>query len=226
MSAMVTAATYYPYIAIIGDIKDSRKLEHRGKTQQKFTRTLERLNQVYQKDLAAKFTVSMGDAFQGLLKDASHLMVMLFELELDLAPIELRIGIGLGDIETEINPENSLLNDGSCYHRARAMIEWIEKSEKQYEQRHSNILLSTGGQAVHYEKLINTIFSLESVIKTKWTERQKEIIRTYLANEKNQYMTAKALNIGQSSVNKALKSTDFYTFNHSLDTLQNVLNEL
>ncbi len=226
MFSMSTATTYYPYIAVIGDIKDSRNLGHRKANQQKFTKTLARLNHVYQKDIAAQFTVSMGDAFQGLLKDASHLMVMLFELELSLAPIELRIGIGLGDIETELNTESSLLNDGSSYHRARAMIEQIERSEKQYEQCYSNILLSTGGQAVHYEKLINTIFSLESVIKTKWTERQKEIIRTYLANEKNQYMTAEALNIGQSSVNKALNSAEFYTFNNSLITLQNVINEL
>lgn len=226
MFVISTAATRYPYIAIIGDIKDSRKLEHRKTSQQKFTRTLEQLNQVYQKDLAAQFTISMGDAFQGLLKDASHLMVMLFELELNLAPIELRIGIGLGDIETQLNSENSLLNDGSCYHRARAMIEQIEKSEKQYEQASSNILLSTGGQAVHYEKLINTVFSLESAIKMKWTERQKEIIRVYLANGKNQYATAEALNIGQSSINKALNSADFYTFNHSLITLQDVINEL
>jgi len=223
---MSTVATHFPYIAVIGDIKDSRNLENRKASQQKFSGTLEKLNQEYQKDLAAKFTVSMGDAFQGLLKDASHLMVMLLELELNLAPIELRIGIGLGNIETQLNSENSLLNDGSCYHRARAMIEWIEKSEKQYEQPSSNILLSTGGEAVHYEKLINAIFSLESAIKRKWTERQKEIVRIYLANEKNQYATAKALNIGQSSVNKALNSTDFYTFNHSLITLQDVINEL
>lgn len=39
-------------------------------------------------------------------------------------------------------------------------------------------------------------------------------------------MTAEALNIGQSSVNKALNSAEFYTFNNSLITLQNVINEL
>lgn len=223
---MGEVATNYPYIAIIGDIKDSRKMKQRKASQLHFTEVLERLNQTYQKDLAAKFTISMGDSFQGLLKDKSHLINILFELELSIAPIELRMGIGLGEVETEINPENSLLNDGSCYHRARAMIELIEKSEKQYAQSSSNILLAADSQDAHYEELINTVFALETALKTKWTERQKEIIRMYLANGKNQYRTAKALDIGQSSVNKALNSTDFYTFSHSLNTIQDAINQL
>lgn len=223
---MVNDVTRYPYIAIIGDIKDSRKLKQRKASQLRFNEVLGWLNQTYQEDLAAKFTISMGDSFQGLLKDKNHLISMLFELELNLAPMELRMGIGLGDVETEINSDNSLLNDGSCYHRARAMIELIEKSEKQYAQSSSNILLAAGSQVPHYEKLINTIFALETALKTKWTERQKEIIRIYLANGKNQYRTAKVLDIGQSSVNKALNSTDFYTFSHSLSTIQDTINQL
>ncbi|MDN6639918.1 MAG: SatD family protein [Tetragenococcus sp.] len=223
---MVNDETRYPYIAIIGDIKDSRKLKQRETSQIRFTEALDQLNQTYQKDLAAKFTISMGDSFQGLLKNKNPLINMLFELELNLAPIELRMGVGLGDVETEIDPDNSLLNDGTCYHRARAMIELTEQNEKQYGQSRSNILLAMDGEDAYYEELINTVFALETALKTKWTKRQKEIIRTYLANEKNQYKTAKALDIGQSSVNKALKSADFYTFNHSLSTIQDVINQL
>jgi len=219
--------TEYPYIAIIGDIKDSKKLKHRKSSQLYFSEVLDQLNQEYKQDLAAKFTVSMGDAFQGLLKDSSHLMTLLFQLELKMAPIEVRMGIGLGEVETKIHPENSLLIDGSCYHRARSMIEQIEKSEKQYAKSKSNILLSTGGgKNTHYEQLINTVFALQTSLKTNWTERQKQIIKVYLENEKNQYKSAKALDIGQSSVNKALGSTDFYTFSHSLAVVQDVLDQL
>lgn len=224
---MSKAASKYPYVAIIGDIKDSRKLKHRETSQLHFAEVLEQLNQEYQKDLAAKFTISMGDAFQGLLKDTSHLLSILFQIELKLAPMEVRMGVGLGDVETQINPDNSLVNDGSCYHRARAMIEQIEKSEKQYTQSKSNILLSTGGgKNVHCEQLINTIFSLQTSLKTSWTQRQKQIIQVYLENENNQYASAKELGIGQSSVNKALSSTSFYSFSHSLDTVQDILNQL
>ncbi|AYW50399.1 hypothetical protein C7H83_07980 [Tetragenococcus halophilus] len=223
---MTSSRSNYPYIAVIGDIKDSRKIKDRKNSQTHFAKVLERLNQIYQKDLAAKFTISMGDSFQVLLKNSDYLMDMLFTLELDLMPMEVRIGIGLGDVETEVDPENSLVIDGSCYHRARAMIESIEKSEKQYAQSKSNILLSTGGEIPYQEQVINTIFALETALKTGWTQRQKQIVRAYLANGRNQYAAAKALDIGQSSVNKTLNSTNFYTFDHSLATLQDLIDQL
>ncbi|MCF1685821.1 SatD family protein [Tetragenococcus halophilus] len=223
---MTNPRTHYPYIAVIGDIKDSKKLEDRKTSQIQFAEVLEGLNQTYQKDLAAKFTISMGDSFQVLLKSGDSLMDMLFSLELDLMPMEIRIGIGLGSVDTEVDPENSLVIDGSCYHRARAMIESIEKSEKQYAQSKSNILLSTGNEIPCQEQVINTIFALETALKTGWTQRQKQIIHAYLANGRNQYATAKALDIGQSSVNKALNSTNFYTFDHSLTTLQDLIDQL
>ncbi len=223
---MTNPRTHYPYIAVIGDIKDSKKLEDRKTSQIQFAEVLEGLNQTYQKDLAAKFTISMGDSFQVLLKSGDSLMDMLFKLELELMPMEIRVGIGLGSVDTEVDPENSLVIDGSCYHRARAMIESIEKSEKQYAQSKSNILLSTGDEIPCQEQVINTIFALETALKTEWTQRQKQIIHAYLANGRNQYATAKALDIGQSSVNKTLNSTNFYTFDHSLTTLQDLIDQL
>lgn len=218
--------TEFLYVAIIGDIKKSRSLSERKDFQEHFFNVLNDINKNYQADLAAPFTIAMGDAFQGLLAEKKHLLEILWQLEEELLPVELRMGIGLGNLSTQLHPENSLLNDGSCYHRARLMIEMIEESEQQYTKNKSKVLLSTGGELPEYEKLINTVFSLQTVIKKKWTKRQKEIILAYLKNQKNQYQTAHALSITQSSVNKALNKADFYNFEYSQRTLQEVIDKL
>lgn len=217
--------TNFPYIAIIGDIRHSRSLKERSDFQQHFSRVLAEINRLYAADLAAPFTITMGDAFQGLLQRKQHLLTILWQIESQLTPVEVRMGVGFGAVNTQIHPENSLLNDGSSYHRARNMIDQIETSEKQYMKNKSNILLSTGENLPEYEQLINTIFSLQTSIKRKWTQRQKEIIQEY-CHQQNQYQTARALGISQSSVNKALNNADFYTFEHSLVSLQKVVDRL
>jgi len=211
------------YIAIIGDIYDSRLLEDREEVQKKLLNLLDTMNKKYEKNWVSKSSISMGDSFQGLLKTSSPFLQIIFDIELALFPVELRFGIGLGEITTAIDPSNSQLNDGPAYHHARQAIEIIEQSEQQYATRKTNIFLSDQKERKEVE-LINAIFALNTAIKSKWSNRQRDIIKSYLNNNENQYETAHALGIGQSSVSKALKSTDFYTFKSSMIDLQTYIN--
>lgn len=211
------------YIAIIGDIYDSRLIDDREDIQKKLLEVLSFINKKYQSNLAAEFSISMGDSFQGLLKITAPFTQIILDIELELFPIELRFGIGIGEISTSIDLKNSQLNDGPAYHHAREAIERIERSEQQYATRKTNILLSQQNKTAVGE-LINVIFALNTAIKSKWSNRQKEIIKFYLNNNENQYDTAHALNIGQSSVSKALKSTNFYTYKSALEDIQAYIN--
>ena len=213
------------YIAIIGDIHDSRLLEDREEVQKKLLDVLKFINKKYQKDWVSKCSISMGDSFQGLLKLSSPFMQIIFDIELALFPVQLRFGVGIGEVTTAIDPLNSQINDGPAYHHARQAIEIIEQSEQQYATRKTNIYLSDQKKCEEV-KLINAIFALNTAIKSKWSNRQTEIIKTYLSNNENQYETAHALDIGQSSISKALKSTDFYTFKSSMKDLQTYVNQM
>ena len=55
------------YIAIIGDIKGSKKLDNRNEVQKKLTSVLDDINKKYKDDIYSKFTITLGDEFQGLL---------------------------------------------------------------------------------------------------------------------------------------------------------------
>lgn len=205
-----------PYAAIIGDIKDSRNIANRKEVQEKFRSTLQNINQKYADDIASQFMITLGDSFQGLLKNKQAIMSIVFEIELAMSPIELRFGIGLGDISTTIQRENSMEMDGPAYHRARQMIETIEANENKYTRSETNMMICSGTDYLQTDQLLNTILSLATALKSKWSDRQKEVMYTYFTHGENQYKTAEALGIGQSSVNKALNTAKYYTYKTAL----------
>jgi len=212
--------TKYPYIAIIGDMKDSRTLVNRKGTQENFISLIEKINEIYKPDIAASFAITSGDEVQGLLKMSDNLLKIIFKIELEMSPVEFRFGVGFGDLSTDLNQSNSLQNDGPAYHRARKMIEVIETSESQYSKAELNILFCSEDSPSQTDQLINAALSLSTVIKTGWTNRQKDIIAAYLKNDENQYKTAESLDIGQSSVSKTLNNTHYYSFKQSYNAIQ------
>ncbi|MGB4438298.1 MAG: SatD family protein, partial [Sedimentibacter sp.] len=58
-----------PYIAIIGDIVNSKKIDNRNDVQIKLKSLLKRIDEKYTDDIASDFMITLGDEFQGLLKD-------------------------------------------------------------------------------------------------------------------------------------------------------------
>ena len=89
---------YDKYVAIIGDIVDSKKLSNRNSVQQKLKQVLEDINNKFSEDIASKFTITLGDEFQGLLKNRENIMRIVCEIEMAMTPIQIRFGIGIGDI--------------------------------------------------------------------------------------------------------------------------------
>ncbi len=213
------------YIVIIGDMIDSKKIIDRKNTQIRLKKVLSEINNKYAKDIASKFTITLGDEFQGLLKSKNNIMNIIFDIEMEMSPISLRFGIGVGEISTEINFEYSSEIDGSSYHRARTMIEKLEIIKNQYSTRQANILLSSQDKNAEIDKLLNSLFSVCTVLKSKWTSRQTEIIYAYLLSEENQYKTAEKLGITQSSVNKGLNNSNFYTYKSAIDNINSFLSE-
>lgn len=205
-----------PYAAIIGDIKNSRQITNRKEVQEQFRSILQSINEKYADDIASQFMITLGDSFQGLLKNKEAIMNIIFEIELAMSPVELRFGIGLGDVSTTIQRKNSMEMDGTAYHRARQVIETIETNENKYTQSETNIMIFTGDDYQQTDRLLNTILSLATALKSKWSKRQKEVMYAYFTHGENQYKTAELLSIGQPTVNKALNAAKYYTYTTAL----------
>ena len=96
------------YVAIIGDIVNSRKIINRTEIQEKLNRVLEDINLDYKASIAAKFIITLGDEFQGLLSNPCDLFNIIDRIKFTMHPVKIRFGIGIGEINTEINKRNGV----------------------------------------------------------------------------------------------------------------------
>lgn len=213
------------YIAIIGDIVDSKKIADRKQVQRELKELLDRINRMYKEDIASKFAITLGDEFQGLLKNPKNIIGIIQEIELQMLGFEIRLGIGIGEVSTDIDFEHSFQIDGSAYHRARQMIKRLQKKKVSYATQKTNIMLCSKPSNLKTDELMNSVFSLCYVLKSKWSERQKQVITAFLSSDQNQYKTAEKLGIKQSSVNKSLHISEFYSYLSALQSIQNYLAE-
>jgi len=119
-----------PCIALIADMVKSRDVPRvqRPGVQQSFSEFVATLNHKYKHALVARFVVTLGDEFQGLLSDALVLPDLLWDMHYKFDMRQLRVGIGFGTIDTPIG-KDAINVDGPALHHARNAID-IAKKEK------------------------------------------------------------------------------------------------
>src|SRR5690242_19677947 len=113
-----------PCIALIADMVRSRELtrSQRPAVQHRFKELVVFLNKRYQKHILAKFVITLGDEFQGLLRSATPIPDLLWDIDCRFSDRHLRVGLGFGLLDTPLQKE-ALNLDGPALHFARAAIE-------------------------------------------------------------------------------------------------------
>jgi hypothetical protein len=119
-----------PCIALIADMVNSRELPRaqRSEAQRTFSEFVAYLNQKYKKAILARFVVTLGDEFQGLLSDARIIPDLLWDMDYKFQTRVLRAGVGFGMIDTAIG-RVAINIDGPALHHAREAIE-VSRKEK------------------------------------------------------------------------------------------------
>lgn len=215
-----------PHIAIIGDIKDSKKLNNRNEVQKKLIHVLDEINEKYKDDISSKFIVTLGDEFQGLLCNGANTMQILFEIERQMYPVKLRFGVGIGEISTDIIREMSIGADGPGYYNARKAIERLKSDEKRKQTNPADIRIEITDNNQASAILINTILTLMTAIKETWTDRQREIIWDMLEHQDSQSDVARRLSIKQPTVQKSLSKGKYFAYKEAFDTIEKALKEI
>ena len=130
------------YYAIIGDIKRSKKIENRCEIQEKLKKILDNVNSIYNNDISAKFLITLGDEFQGLLEITAPILEIIKYIQSEIYPIKLRFGVGIGNVSTLINHEAAIGADGPAFYAAREMIEFLREQEKKLKKQAADIQIS------------------------------------------------------------------------------------
>ena len=191
------------YIALIGDLIGSKQLKNRKQAQKDLQDMMAVLNQDY---LVSPFTITTGDEFQALLRPNPEVMRLIDQIALGF-PHPIRFGLGLGEIVTDINREQSIGSDGPAYWKARAAIEAIHEKN---DYGSSRIAVSLGDDEL--SQAVNTVLAAASFIQSKWNTSQREVLERmlteYIYDENFSHgEIAELLQISPSALSKRLKSS-------------------
>ncbi|MBQ7919653.1 MAG: hypothetical protein IJ324_06915 [Lachnospiraceae bacterium] len=214
------------YIAIIGDMRDSREIGHRREVQNKLNSVLGTINEKYNSMIASKFMITLGDEFQGLLLEGVRVVDIIEEIQMSMYPQQIRFGIGIGRITTDINPNMAIGADGPGYYNARTAIEYVKRSEQRSKTQSSDIRIEIEQDSKSLSVTLNTIFMLMTVIQRDWSPRQREIIWEFERRECSQAACAERLNISQSTVQRSLTSSNYYAYKEAKESVSKVLREI
>lgn len=215
------------YYAIIGDVKDSRTLPNRNDVQEKLKKVLLDINRIYNKDIAADFLITLGDEFQGLMLKSNNIIKIVKHIQRELHPIQIRFGIGIGEISTKINKKAAIGADGPAFYAARNVITMIHELEKKIKIQAPDIQISLYTEKNIFEiKEINTLLSLIKTIEDSWTEKQRYTVWDMMINHGSQNECALRMNTSQSTVARRLSDGKYIVYVNAINTVEEAISRL
>ena len=215
------------YIAIIADLIKSREMKNREQVQIEINQVLDQTNEIFEQSIAAKFIITIGDEFQGLLKNADQLETIIDYLKFKLQPYKIRIGIGMGDLSTLLSQEYAIGADGPVYHRAREGVELLKVNAKKNSIASNDTMFaytSTGNTSI--ETLLNTSFASCYYIESSWTKKQRETVEKLIVDKMTQQEVAEYFAIDQSNVSRRLNAAGYYTYLQAKSSVYNHIKTL
>jgi len=190
------------YCAVIGDIVGSRVLSDRGGLQRKFAAAVTDLNEWLKgPDLVSRLVITAGDEFQGLLARPARAYDLLVRAEGALPGVRLRLGVGLGVVDTAIN-DMAIGMDGPAFHRAREALTRC-KAE--------NLSWAVVSGCQDWDRFVTSYVCLAEWLRRSWTPRQREMIDAleYLGT---QALAAESLGVSEAAVSQALKAAGWQPY--------------
>ncbi len=213
------------YTAIIGDLQNSRQINDREAFQLRFKEILDEVNVIYKNDIASKFTITLGDEFQGLLVTPIKILEIINYIKFRIYPVRSRFGIGIGEINTRIDPDESLGADGPAYHRARNMINFIKKNEKSKKTALGDIRIDIGKGSPIIES-VNSTLNLLYFIESRWTLKQRNSIMDSYYYGLTQGEIAEKSGLNQSTVHRSLKASGYFEYFETVYTVEELMRYL
>ena len=117
------------FITMICDIKSSRLLDNREEIQYLLIDSLKKCNLKFKAYIASPFIITLGDEWQGLLKENAPYLDIINYFKSQL-PSNIHFYTGLGIGEITINNFELTVNqlDGPSFHLARKALKYAKKN--------------------------------------------------------------------------------------------------
>lgn len=158
-------------IAVIGDIVLSKDIARRDAFQRKLTASLAALAREKETGLASPYTITLGDEFQAVYRSATDLWIHLITLLAEVHPVQIRFGLGVGELTTKLNPKQALGMDGPAFHHARAAVTALKGGERRFR---------IVGEREEAWALANHALAFVSHHLTGWEKNRLEVLAALL----------------------------------------------
>jgi len=191
---------------VTADIIDSRKNED------SLYSVRQQLSKIYDASIVSPFSISRGDEIQGMMTGWLSQPQLIRHLRYFCRPLQLKIGIGIGNIEEKNIKENPWDMDGHVFHLARKALNELNRQKK------SRSLLKTDHP--EFDRWINTIWLFIDTLQQKWTQAQWEGIYAY-ENAGTYRQAAEMLDIAYQNVEKRCKAANWLQLKYAEETLAN-----
>jgi hypothetical protein len=201
------------YLVVIGDVVASRDLPVRAQFQRRLKQALQALNGRH-KVLASAYTLTLGDEFQAVYRDAGTAFADVFSLLSELAPVRARFALAVGEIVTPINPAQAIGMDGPAFHRARALLEALKA-----KRRLLGVTRGTDDWPLAGSSLAVLSGQMEG-----WRPNRLKLFARLLTGESTADL-AKRTGITTRAVNKNIYAADLDEWKRILDEITRLLNE-
>lgn len=206
------------YIVLTGDLKSSRKIRVRDriKIQRTFKNALEIVNEKFKKTITAKFMIVGGDSFQGMLS-SPHYLFDIYYMLFENINHPFYLGIGVGDISTELS-ENVIEMDGEAFHHSADALKQVKKDR-------TWIMFKSGW---NIDDIVSSSWNLMADIIWNWSKRQKEIIMYYRNHGENREaikLATKNFGVGERNIYKTLRIGRYNLLKAVENSLKEILNQ-
>ena len=154
---------------LIGDLKNSRKIEKWKKVFSDLEKALALTNRKYKEAFVIPLKPTIGDEFQGAIHNPLYSYEIFSYIKSNFNE-NIYMGIGIGEIEKPFLKEKGMR--GNAFYRARAAIEACK------ELGHK-IIIQSYDEFNNFDLIVNTLLRNIESIENSWTKRQKEVINFY-----------------------------------------------
>ncbi|HEL2401545.1 TPA: DNA-binding protein [Streptococcus suis] len=215
------------YIAIIGNIIHSKQVSQRSNTIEGLKQQLHSINYSFSQNLASPFTLTKGDEFQALCKPNPHIFLMIDQIQLAFHDqLEIKFGIGLGEILTAIDPRQSIGVDGPAYWEAQKALKVIQDKDD-----YGSSLVAFSSEYKQIDRVINPLLTSSDFIKATWNSSQTDLFEFLISNkiyqeEFKQKPISEKMKLSQSAFTKRLKSSGIKLYFRNRKTAMDLILQL
>jgi hypothetical protein len=170
-----------------------------------FKSLVHNINSKNKKKLLSPLTITLGDEFQGIVKNLKTGLEVILQIEelLLYEKYHLRYVLYYGEIETPINPEIAYGMLGSGLSSARKMLETLKETERRFRVV-SNV--NTKSEA------LNDALWVYQNICSKWNTTEDKLLAAQFINFVDYKLVAEKMGVDRSQIWKKMKSLNISSY--------------